>query len=88
MKNFIRHLHYIYFSRYKSRVFFALELEPLIAEKAKEKQREAGGAVRQISDKAVIDTKRELATIAGVSHDTIAKVKTIELKATPEVKEK
>lgn len=66
----------------------ALQLEPLIAEKAKEKQREAGGAVRQISDKAVVDTKKELAAIAGVSHDTIAKVKVIEQSATPETKEK
>lgn len=66
----------------------ALQLEPLIAGKAKEKQREAGGAVRQISDKAPIDTKKELATLAGVSHDTIAKVKIIEQKADEETKEK
>jgi hypothetical protein len=32
-----------------------------IAEKAKEKQIEAGGALRQKSDKAEIDTKKELA---------------------------
>jgi len=38
--------------------------------KAKAKQREGGGAVRQISDKAVVDTKKELAKAAGVSHDT------------------
>lgn len=66
----------------------ALELEPLIAEKAKEKQRESGGAVPQKSAKPVIDTRAELATIAGVSHDTIAKVKVIEQKATEDVKEK
>jgi len=35
-----------------------------------------------------IDTKKELASIAGVSHDTITKVQKIEEKATPEVKEK
>lgn len=68
------------------RSVLALKLEPLIAEKAKEKQSEAGGAVRQKSDKAVVDTKKELAKIAGVSHDTIHKVKVIEKKATPEVK--
>lgn len=47
--------------------------KPVIAEKAKEKQAEAGGAVRQKSDKAVIDTKKELAKVADVSHDTIQK---------------
>ena len=35
-----------------------------------------------------IDTKKEVAKIANVSHDTIAKVKVIEQKAAPEVKEK
>lgn len=35
-----------------------------------------------------IDTKKELAKIADVSHDTIAKVKTIKEKATPEIIEK
>ena len=57
--------------------------KPVIAEKAKEKQIEAGGAVRQKSDKAVVDTKKELAKLAGVSHDTIAKVEKIEAKAAP-----
>jgi hypothetical protein len=33
----------------------------------KEKQKEAGGAVRQISDKAVIDTKKELAKVIKCS---------------------
>jgi len=35
-----------------------------------------------------IDTKKELAKIAGVSHDTIAKVKKIKKEATDDVKEK
>ena len=35
-----------------------------------------------------IDTKKEVAKIANVSHDTIAKVKVIEQKAAPEIKEK
>jgi len=60
------------------RSVLALKLKPLIAEKAKEKQSEAGGAVRQKSDKAVVDTKKELAKVAGVSHDTIHKVETIQ----------
>lgn len=67
------------------RADLALELEPLIAAKAKEKQREHGGTAPgrtlcQISDE-VIDTKKELAKIAGVSHDTIAKVKKIRSQA-------
>lgn len=60
------------------RSVLALKLKPVFAERAKEKQAEAGGAVRQKSDKAVIDTKKELAKVAGVSHDTIHKVETIE----------
>ena len=68
------------------RAKLALELESLISAKAKEKQREAGGAVRQKSDKAGVDTKKELAKIAGVSHDTIHKVKVIEREAPPEIK--
>jgi len=65
----------------------ALQLEPLISAKAKENQgtRSDLTSVRNLTN---VDTKRELATIAGVSHDTIAKVKHIEQKATPEVKEK
>lgn len=70
------------------RAQLALRLKPIIAEKAKEKQSEGGGAVRQKSDKAVIDTKKELATIAGVSHDTIHKVEVIEKHGTPEIKAK
>lgn len=48
----------------------------------------------QISEKVIkneinpIDTKKEIAKIAGTSHDTIAKVKKIEEKAPGEVKEK
>lgn len=68
------------------RSLLALKLKPLIAEKAKKKQSEGGGAVRQKSDKAVVDTKKELAKVAGVSHDTINKVERIEAKATPYVK--
>jgi transcriptional regulator with XRE-family HTH domain len=63
----------------------ALRLKPVISEQAKEKQTESGGAVRQKSDKPVIDTKKVLAEMAGVSHDTIAKVERIEQSATPEI---
>ncbi|MCK4446800.1 MAG: hypothetical protein KAW56_06940 [Candidatus Marinimicrobia bacterium] len=52
----------------------------IFREKAKEHQKlsdDRGQKGCQISDK-VIDTKKELAKIAGVSHDTIAKAKKIE----------
>jgi len=65
----------------------ALKAEPQIKAKAKERQVQGGREkVCQKSDKA-IDTKKELATLAGVSHDTVDKVKTIEKHATPQVKE-
>ena len=70
-----------------NRSVLALQFEEIIKAKAKEKQSEAGGAVRQKSDKAVIDTKKELAKIADVSHDTIHKVKVIQQKAPEEVKQ-
>lgn len=66
----------------------ALELEPLIAEKAKEKKRESGGAVPQKSAKPPIDTRAEVARAAGVSHDTIAKAKKLRDEAPEEVKDK
>ena len=70
------------------RSVLALELEDFFSKKAKEKQQEAGGALCQKSDKAVIDTKKELSKVAAVSHDTIAKVKKIQEKAPEEVKAK
>ena len=64
------------------RSLLALKLKPMIAKKAKEKQAEYHGnqhdGLHQKSDKEQINTKKELATIAGVSHDTIHKVEKIE----------
>ena len=68
------------------RARLALRLKPVIAERAKEHQGERTD-ICQKSDRSSIDTKRELAKAAGVSHDTIAKVERIEEKAAPEVKE-
>lgn len=68
------------------RSILALKLKPIIAEKAKEKQVESGGAVPQKSAKPPVDTRQELAKVAGVSHDTIAKVEKIQAKASPEIK--
>ena len=62
----------------------ALRLEAIITAKAKEHM-SLGGKGCQIPDKP-IDTKKELAEVAGVSHDTIHRVKKIEEKATPEQK--
>ena len=69
------------------RSLLALKLKPMIAEKAKENQVQAGGAVHQKSDKAV-NTSKELAKVAGVSHDTIHKVEVIQQKAPEEIREK
>lgn len=65
----------------------ALLLEPLIAVHAKANQRAAGGALPQKSAEAV-ETRREVAKAAGVSHDTITKCKVIAAKAPEAVKEK
>lgn len=59
------------------RSVLALKLKPVIAEKAKANQIASGGAVPQKSAKP-IDTREELAKVAGVSHDTIHKVEAIQ----------
>ena len=72
------------------RAKLALRLKPLIEIKAKENLRlsEGRGAKGcQISDK-VIDTKKELAKIAGVSHDTIYRVDVIEKEGSDEIKKR
>lgn len=70
-----------------TRAELALKLEPLLRPAAKEKQKEGGRAkVCQNSDKAPIDTKKEIARAAHVSHDTIAKAKVIQAKASEETK--
>ncbi|MBW2631254.1 MAG: hypothetical protein JRC90_05750 [Deltaproteobacteria bacterium] len=58
-----------------------LKLKPVLQEKAKERQIEAG-KLKQKSAEPSIETRKELAKIANVSHDTIAKVETISEKAT------
>lgn len=72
------------------RSLLALKLKPVIAEQAKERQKGGQGGVllSQKSDEAKeISTKRELAKVAGVSHDTIHRVEVIEEKATPQTKQ-
>ncbi len=79
------------------RARLALQLKPLLAEEAKKRQGEYHGNQHDgLSQKSVevqeqrkpIDVQKELAKIAGVSHDTIHKVDVIEQKAPDEVKEK
>jgi hypothetical protein len=59
------------------RSILALKLKPIVAEQAKKNQIASGGAVPQKSVKP-IDTQKELAKVAGVSHDTIHKVEVIQ----------
>jgi len=69
------------------RVSLALELESTIAARAEERMK-AGIKVdpSQISEQG--KTGDQIAAIAGVSHDTVAKVKTIKAKASEETKDK
>jgi DNA modification methylase len=70
------------------RSVLALQLEDVFREKAKENQGNRND-IKQISaESKPIETRQEVAKIANVSHDTIAKVKKIEATATSEVKEK
>ena len=71
------------------RSVLALQLEEVFKEKAKENQIRKPESVKQISaEQKPIETRKELAKVANVSHDTIAKVKVIEEKAEDTVKEK
>lgn len=59
-----------------TRTNLALQLEPLIAKKAKENQGKRND-LPQISAECSIETRTEIAKVADVSHDTVAKVKII-----------
>lgn len=73
------------------RARLALRLKPVIAEKAKSNKQEAANKMNLIVGNNVsteicenvlpIDTQKEIAKAAGVSHDTIAKVEKIEQAA-------
>ena len=67
-----------------------LEIENVFKEKAKEKEFERKTTFQKSekSNLETINSVKEIAKIANVSHDTIAKVKKIQSNATPEVKEK
>jgi ParB-like chromosome segregation protein Spo0J len=73
------------------RSVLALQLEDVFREKAKEIKSEKISYYRQtgeiVQNSAPSEkTRQEIAKVANVSHDTIAKVKKIEAVATPEVK--
>ena len=68
------------------RSILALKLKPVIAEKA-EKNLHQGQEPLQKSVNPV-NTQKELAKVAGVSHDTIHKVEVIQQKAPEEIREK
>lgn len=75
-----------------TRAKLAIELKGLFAAKAKEnlggdrKSEEWKSSLQKSANLKPIDTRQELARIAGTSHDTIAKVERIERDATPEIK--
>ena len=63
----------------------ALKLKPTIAERAKDNLHQGQKPLQNSANP--IDTRKKLATIAGVSHDPIRKVEKIEEKATPRTKQ-
>ena len=67
----------------------ALKLKPAIAKKAERNLHLSDGKGCQKSDKVKpIDTKKEVAKLAGVSHDTIHRVEVIEAKGSDDLKQK
>lgn len=72
------------------RSLLALKLKPVFEAKAKEnlKTSTGGNAPRPLEISTKVDTRQEIARLAGVSDNTIAKVQKIEEQATPEVKAK
>jgi len=71
------------------RAELALKLKPKIAEKAKENKGNNQYSILQNSaESKPVDTRKELASIAGVSHDTINKVERILDCADDETKQK
>lgn len=64
------------------RSVLALKLKPIIAKSAKAQQG-ARTDICQKSDRSPIDTKKEIAATAGVSHDTIHKVEAIQNSGDP-----
>ena len=70
------------------RAELALKLKYVIAAKAKERQRMGGGRGSQPLNGDPIETRQELAEVAGISHGTFGKVEYIAKHADEETKEK
>lgn len=73
------------------RSVLALELESVFSDRAKENLKLSEGKGKQKSAEVKvepIETRAELAKVANVSHDTIAKVKKIVAVASEEVKKR
>ena len=69
------------------RSVLALELESVFSARAKEQQvRKPEFVLPMLAEQKPIDTRKELAKVANVSHGTLDKVKKIQAVATPEVK--
>jgi N6-adenosine-specific RNA methylase IME4 len=70
------------------RSVLALQLEEVFKEKAKEKQGKRSDLLVNSPKSESIDTRKELAKVASVGEQTIARVKVIEAKANEETKAK
>lgn len=70
------------------RSLLALQLESLFRVKSRDRQSTAGKNKLQQNSAEATETRKELARVAGVSHDTITRVKAIEKKATKAQKAK
>ena len=70
------------------RSILALRLKPIIAAQAKGKEQERKTTFQKSEKSSLpaVNTTKEIAKAAGVSHDTIAKVEKIETQAPPEIK--
>ena len=68
------------------RSLLALKLKPVIAERAKENLHQGNEPLQKSVNP--VNTQKELAKVAGVSHDTIHKVEVIQQKAPEEIREK
>ena len=69
------------------RSVLALKLKPVIQAEAEKRKKETVGRPEMAKKSAPIETRSELAKLAGVSHDTIHKVEAIEEKATDKTKQ-
>jgi DNA modification methylase len=68
------------------RSVLALELESVFSKRAKEQQGQRNDIKPTLAESKPIETRKELAKVANVSHGTLDKVKKIQAVATPEVK--